>query len=101
MTTLIRSGPPLRRGQSSGRNRNRSASHRWLLLQLRRLLAKAKANPTNAGGSLPPPEIPEPATSEWEDDNFAYFEYELPGRVGPDIDVSVHDGMAMIRVEKK
>ena len=73
-------------------------------VQPRRMKALAKMtknNPTNAGGSLPPPEIPEPATSEWEDDNFAYFEYELPGRVGPDIDVSVHDGMAMIRVEKK
>jgi len=95
MTTLATYGPPSRRGKTS--KRDRSSSHRWLLLQLRRLLAKSNA--TNTGGP-PPPELPEENSSEWEDDEFAYFHYQIPGRIGPDIDISFHGGIAMVRVEK-
>ena len=97
MTTIVKYGPPSRRGETSARNHGRSPSHKWLLLQLRRLLAKSNAeNP----GCPPPPDLPDEDLSEWEDDHYAYFQYDLPGRIGPDIDICVHGGMAMIRVEK-
>ena len=98
MTTLATYDPPSRLGKKSGRSRDRSPSHRWLLLQLRRLLAKSSA--TNSGSSFPP-EVPDANASEWEDDEFAYFHYEIPGRLGPDIDISFHGGIAMVRVEKE
>ena len=98
MTTLFSYGPPSRLGRTSSRSRERSGNHKWLLLQLRRILAKSNAVDTEGP---PPPELPDEHSSEWEDDEYAYFHYDLPGRIGPDLDISVHGGNALVRVEKK
>jgi HSP20 family molecular chaperone IbpA len=69
-----------------------------LLLHLLDLLATALGR---VRADDPLPDVGRGATVErWEDDDHVYLESKLPGGPGSEIDISIHEGLVFIRIER-
>ena len=83
------------RSTSRPNEQEHSELDRALNRLLRRLLATARrrgsCDPPSGRGGEPP--------ERWEDDDYVYIETSAPG-IDRDIDISVHAGHVLIRMEK-
>jgi HSP20 family molecular chaperone IbpA len=47
------------------------------------------------------PAVPSSAAPErWEDESYIYLEFDLPGVLGSELEVGIHEGRAYIRIER-
>lgn len=69
-----------------------------LLRKLRQLLKQVRIEPP---GGFFPPDWPSDDSDRWgEDDHHRYYYLFCPEMAGPDMDISLHKGLVLIRIEK-
>jgi hypothetical protein len=67
-----------------------------LIVLLRSLLSSLRRH----GHGEAPPGVYGSPPDRWDDDSYTYFEYAVAELADWDIDISLHDGKAMIRVAR-